>query len=110
MPQIPDLKNYPTTVLEQPKLVKKPTVIALAVLPHNERHYSEVVKILDYYSEMLTTLIDNTGINPDTQFQIEGDQLTRERFTFAKMLRIGNPNKHNFQNIRIKHLNFSTYL
>lgn len=66
----------------------KTTVIPLPVLHLNEQHYSDVVKILDYYEQLYHNICDKAGVQvqPDSSITIGGDQLTRERFSGAKNL------------------------
>jgi hypothetical protein len=84
-------KNIQTDDIEL--FAKKTTVIPLPVLPFNEHYYHDDVKVLDYYESVIRQL--RAVGAAETSFQIGGDQLTMERFSHAKFLRLENldPNK-----------------
>lgn len=73
-------------VSENLKLKSK--VIPLPVLLRNEQKYQDVVHILDHYQSLLNTASAGAGLEEnDLRVHIGGDQLTRERFSGAKVLR-----------------------
>ena len=63
-------------------------VIPLPVLYCNEQKYEDVVKIMDFYENMLHECHEKADKELNS-IHIGGDQLTRERFSGAKRLRIG---------------------
>ena len=69
---------------------QKTKVIPLPVLPLNEMYYDDDVKILSYYKNLVRRVYDEAKQDPE-HIQIGGDQLTRERFSGAKDLRLRNP-------------------
>ena len=69
---------------------KKTDVIHLPVLPFHEQCYRDDVKILDYYEHVTRNLIERGCLDENVKIQIGGGQLTRERFSNAKLLCIGN--------------------
>ena len=80
--------------------VTKTEVIPLPCLPFNEQKYQDDVKILEWYQQLAGKIIRESGIDASTQFQISGDQLTRERFTEALLLRLDNINpRERFANL-----------
>ena len=78
--------------LEVERLFKEQTqVVPLPVLPCDEKEYTDVVKILEMYENIAQEI--EAAADPKTpglKIHIGGDQLTRERFTGGKKLRIGN--------------------
>ena len=85
-------KSVPAALHESEIPVKKTQIIPLPCLPYNEQKYQDDVKILDWYQQLAEKLIRESGIDGATKFHIGGDQLTRERFTEALLLRLGNIN------------------
>ena len=78
----------------------KTEIIPLPCLPYNEQKYQDDVKILDWYQQLAERIIREANLDPATQFQIGGDQLTRERFTEALLLRLDNINpRERFANL-----------
>lgn len=73
------------------QLMTKTGVIPLHVLPLNEMHYGDVVKILDAYVTKMEGVYQEAGVGKEDMpnILIGGDQLTRERFSSAKLLRLG---------------------
>jgi hypothetical protein len=73
------------------QLMKKTVVVPLHVLPYNEQKYGDVVKILVEYVSKMESLYAEAGISKHNMpnIQIGGDQLTRDRFSWAKLLRLG---------------------
>ena len=67
----------------------KTPVIRLPAWPLNEQNYQDVVKILDGYQKIVDEVYSKADVSVEP-VHIGGDQLTRERFTGAKQLRIGN--------------------
>jgi hypothetical protein len=61
------------------------------VLPLNEQEYGDVVKILKTYVSDMENIYVDAGYTTENMpnVQIGGDQLTRERFSCAKSLRLG---------------------
>lgn len=71
----------------------KNKVIPLPVVHKNEQKYSEVVEIMDFYEDTLKNSYEKAGVAlGGTRVHVGGDQLTRERFSGAKCLRIGGIN------------------
>ena len=85
----------------------KTTVIPLEVLPLNEQYYGDDVEILLYYEKLIRQIHNEAGIplTAEHQYQIGGDQLTRERFSKARFLRLRNA----FPEERIDHLSPVTF-
>ncbi|XP_071109877.1 uncharacterized protein [Haliotis cracherodii] len=81
----------------------KTRVVPLTVLPYNEQYYQDTVKILDSYENIITDI--NQVACHQKQIQIGGDQLTRERFSGAMKLRLGNQDARN----RFEHLSPTTF-
>ena len=80
----------PTSLVEEaPHLTSQTQVFPLPVLPHNEQYYQDVVKILEFYENLFQNMSANDEMT-QRSLHIGGDQLTRERFSHAKNLRIGN--------------------
>ena len=72
------------------QLVNKSKVITLPVLFKNEQRYDDVVDILQMYENEIREVYNKAGKDGDDyKVHIGGDQLTRERFSGAKRLRIG---------------------
>lgn len=85
-------------------LKNKNVVIPLPVLFENEQKYSDVVKILDFYEEVVSDVYAKAGRNTE-KVHIGGDQLTRERFSGAKCLR----SYHQNPNEKFEHLSPITF-
>lgn len=85
-------KAVPKDLVQDP-IIDKPKVVRLPTLPYHEQKYQDVVKILEYYEQLVGELQNQAQIPAEErgQFHIGGDQLTRERFSWAKALRLGNP-------------------
>jgi hypothetical protein len=68
-------------------------VVPLHLLPLNEMEIGDVVKILSVYIDFIEDVYQEAGISKGDipSIQIGGDQLTRERCSSAKNLRIGTP-------------------
>jgi hypothetical protein len=93
LPQLSHLKDSVPKTLAGPDsdhFAHKTGVITLPTLPYNEQYYQDDVKILDWKEGLLRQVIQDAGVGDDIKFQIGGDQLTRERFTHALLLRLGN--------------------
>lgn len=72
------------------QLKEKTDIVPLAVLPFNEQCYEDDVKILSYYETIVRDIYGKAGVPlGTTQVHVGGDQLTRERFSQAKSLRLG---------------------
>ncbi len=95
-PPIPSLKFLKDVVPEtyqgpeSYRFVNKTEVVPLPVLDYNENRYQDTVKILDCKENIITKIHKKRGDKPK-KYQDGGDQLTRERFSGAKLLRLGNP-------------------
>ena len=76
----------------------KTTVIPLPVMNLNEQHYGDVVQILEFYEELYHKICKKAGV-PHDKIVIGGDQLTRERFSGAKNLRMGNGGCAEFEHL-----------
>ena len=78
-------------------LTSKTNVIPLHVLPYNEMQYGDVVRILNEYIIKMESIYEQAAISKDSMpsIQIGGDQLTRERFSSSKLLRIGTNSQSN---------------
>ena len=86
-------KSVPGTFHSLPdEQTVKTEVIPLPCLPFNEQKYQDDVKILEWYQQLAERIIRESGVDKSTKFQIGGDQLTRERFTEALLLRLDNMN------------------
>ena len=86
-------KSVPGCLQSLPEEQKARTdIIPLPCLPFNEQKYQDDVKILEWYQQLAEKIIRESGIDGTTKFQIGGDQLTRERFTEALLLRLDNIN------------------
>ncbi|XP_006814411.1 uncharacterized protein LOC102801398 [Saccoglossus kowalevskii] len=73
------------------ELAVKSKVVPLPVLVNcNEQDYNHVVRILDFYEETLNQIYTKAEISYDDNVTVHigGDQLTRDRFSGAKRLRI----------------------
>ncbi|XP_070581644.1 uncharacterized protein [Ptychodera flava] len=73
-------------------LARTSKVIPLPVLVDcNEQNYNDAVRILDFYEDTVNDIYEQAGLsaNDHASVHIGGDQLTRERFSGAKRLRIG---------------------
>ena len=70
----------------------KTKVIRLPAWPLNEQKYQDVVKILEHYQNIVEDTYKEAEVDPVNQKKVHigGDQLTRERFSNSKHLRIGN--------------------
>ena len=67
------------------------TVVPLPVLPVHEQYVKQMVIVLEQYQDIAEGNAEKMGHpEKDHQFQMGGDQLTRERMTGEKKLRIGN--------------------
>lgn len=74
-------------------LTQENKVVPLQVLDKNEQAYKDVVDILDYYEKVVTDVHEAADMDMQGgKCHIGGDQLTRERFSGAKCLRIGGIN------------------
>ncbi len=72
------------------QLSQKTKVIPLPIVFKNEQKYHEVVDIMDTYEELIKEVYRQARADASTvRIHIGGDQLTRERFSGAKTLRIG---------------------
>ncbi|CAC5424882.1 unnamed protein product [Mytilus coruscus] len=103
---IGDNVNFKTSITEQHNsndgkrfemhhaFAKQTTVIPLETKPLNEQKYEDVVKILEHYENVIDELHQkaNADLKDEDCFHIDGDQLTRERFSGAKRLRAGTDN------------------
>ena len=85
----------------------KTKVVPLEVLPLNEMYYQDDVEILLYYEKLVRKMHQQAGIplTANHQYQIGGDQLTRERFSKARFMRLRNA----FEEERIDHLSPVTF-
>ena len=72
----------------------KTDVVPLPVINANEMYYADDIKILDHYEDIIRGLMNKGALSDNIKLHIGGDQLTRERFSKAKLLRIGNANPH----------------
>ena len=75
--------------------LKKTKIVRLPALPYNESKYQDVVKILGSYENLTRDLYEKAD-ETRQDVQIGGDQLTRERFSGSKNLRIGNDEADSF--------------
>ncbi|VDI30441.1 Hypothetical predicted protein [Mytilus galloprovincialis] len=79
---------------------QKTVTVPLPCLPYNEQYLQDDVKILTWYQNLFQQVITGSNADPNTKFQIGGDQLTRERLTQAMLLRYGNINPNDeFKNV-----------
>lgn len=83
---VPSLISGPDSTMYNHETV----VVPLPVLPFNETSYQDDVKILDYYEDLVKKLIEKADLPDSTSIHVGGDQLTRERFSYAMLLRLGN--------------------
>ena len=95
IPALPFLVEYDRQIrgLYSEDLSRQNKVVPQSVLIKNEQKYADVVEILDYYESVVSDVYDAAGKDSqDVKIHIGGDQLTRERFSGAKCLRIGGLN------------------
>lgn len=52
--------------------------------------YQDDVKILEWYQQLFQKIIQDSNSDPKMCFTIGGDQLTRERLSEARLLRLDN--------------------
>ena len=80
---------------------KKTVVIPLCVLPYNEQYYEDDIKILEYYEQLVKDIFEKSYVNIENKkVHIGGDQLTRERLSETKRLRLGvNKSPGNFSTL-----------
>ena len=67
----------------------KTVVVPIEVLPYNEMKYIDVVNILLFMKMYAENIYNKAGV-PFTSIHTGGDQLTRERFSHAKEMRLKN--------------------
>ena len=94
LPQLAHLKKtQPKTFAAANQVSDKTKVVRLPALPLNEQKYQDVVKILEWLESLVTDVYDKAGVPLEERkpMHVGGDQLTRERFSWAKLLRLGNP-------------------
>jgi hypothetical protein len=80
----------------------KTKAVPLRVLPLNEMYYQDDVKIFEYYEKVIGEVYEEAGIKltEQTHIQVGGDQLTRERLSVAKLMRLGNAGIEMFQHLQ----------
>ncbi len=71
------------------KYINKTQVVPLPVLNYNENCYQDDVKILDHFEDIIAKIHKARGDEP-VAYHMGGDQLTRDRLSGAKLLRLGN--------------------
>ena len=105
LPQLPFAKAALSRVADNPQT--KTTVVPLEVLPLNEQYYEDDVEILMYFEKLVHRIHDQAGIplTDEHQYHIGRDQLTRERFSKARFLRLRNA----FPDERIAYLSPVTF-
>jgi hypothetical protein len=94
IPQLAHLKI--TDKIDGNQHFDKTPVIRLPAWPLNEQKYQDVVKILEEYQTLVEEVHSNVAPEQRLNVNIGGDQLTRERFSHAKLLRLGNAQSDNF--------------
>lgn len=98
LPQLSFLKPNNSDKISTP--CQKTVTVPLPCLPYNEQYLQDDVKILTWYQNLFQQVITGSNADPNTKFQIGGDQLTRERLTQAMLLRYGNINPNDeFKNV-----------
>ncbi|VDI11762.1 Hypothetical predicted protein [Mytilus galloprovincialis] len=98
LPQLSFLKPNNSDKISTP--CQKTVTVPLPCLPYNEQYLQDDVKILTWYQNLFQQIITGSNADPNTKFQIGGDQLTRERLTQAMLLRYGNINPNDeFKNV-----------
>ena len=99
IPRLSFMKHSMPKIIKGPYndlLAEKTEVIPLEVLPFNEQYYDDDIKILSNYERLVHNVFQKAN-TPLQQIHIGGDQLTRERFSHSKRLRLGvNHNPGNF--------------
>jgi len=74
------------------QLTHKTKVIPISILPLDEQKGEHAVEILRYYEKLIVDLFTSAGISVENKnIHVGGDQLSRDRFTSAKLMVIGSP-------------------